>query len=436
MEQAVMNRELRILMLEDTPTDAELAEHELRKAGIAFTSMRVETRDTFIRALAEFHPDIVLSDYKLPDFDGMSALEIVQRDHPEVPVIMLTGALSDIQAVELIRAGAKDYVLKDRLARLAPAVQRALAAAQDARSRLAAEKALKESQERLKFALEGAGDGVWDWNPQTDVALFSRRWKEMIGYAEHEFPSTGAAWVEHLHPDDKDRMLSAVREYFSGSQPFYVVEYRLRCKDGSWKWILSRGKLISRDVDGSPLRMIGTHTDITERKRAELALQRESEKNLALLRNASDGIHILDTDGNIIEVSDSFCAMLGYRRDEMIGMNVSQWDAQLTDAERTLKVKQQFAQQGRSQFETCHRRKDGTIFDVEVSGFPLELDGKPALFNSSRDISERKLMALQLVERESLFHAIFNQAPNAVELIDLETLRFVEACGWLTLRPT
>ncbi|MDO8312247.1 MAG: MHYT domain-containing protein, partial [Sideroxyarcus sp.] len=128
---------------------------------------------------------------------------------------------------------------------------------------------LAESEERWKFALEGSGDGVWDWNPQTDVALFSRRWKEMAGYAEHEFPDTGAAWKEHLHPDDKDRVLSVLQEYLTGKRPRHIVEFRMRCKDGSWKWILAKGKLISRDADGNPLRMIGTHTDISDRKQAD-----------------------------------------------------------------------------------------------------------------------------------------------------------------------
>ena len=120
------------------------------------------------------------------------------------------------------------------------------------------------------------------------------------------------------------------------------------------------------------------------------AMQKENEKYQALLRNASDGIHILDTGGNIIEVSDSFCNMLGYRREEMIGMNVSQLDAGLSEAKIADALRQQFAKQGYSLFETRHRRKDGSVFDVEVSGFPLELDGKPALFNSSREITERK----------------------------------------------
>jgi len=150
MEKIDTNRKMRILMLEDTPSDAELEEHELRKAGIDFTSIRVETRDAFVKALDEFSPDIILSYYNLPDFSGMVALEIVQRDHPEIPVVMVTGALSDIEAVELIHAGAKDYVLKDRLARLAPALQRALSAEQGARARKAAEQALRESEAKFR----------------------------------------------------------------------------------------------------------------------------------------------------------------------------------------------------------------------------------------------------------------------------------------------
>src|ERR1035438_10148149 len=149
--------------------------------------------------------------------------------------------------------------------------------------------ALKESEERLAFALDGAGDGVWDWNPQTDAALFSKRWKQMIGYAEHEFPNTGVAWAEHLHPDDKDRVLAAVQEYFSGIQPFYIAEFRLRCKDGSWEWILARGKLISRDADGNPLRMTGTHSDISDRKCLEQQLI-ESELRYRTLADRKSGV--------------------------------------------------------------------------------------------------------------------------------------------------
>ena len=124
----------------------------------------------------------------------------------------------------------------------------------------------------------------------------------------------------------------------------------------------------------------------------ERVLKQENEKNIALLRNASDGIHILDPAGNVVEASDSFCAMLGYQRNEMIGMNVSQWDAEMSSDELVQALNQLFSKKQHVLFQTRHRRKDGSIFNVEISSFPLELDGQPVLFNSSRDITDRKSM--------------------------------------------
>lgn len=144
------------------------------------------------------------------------------------------------------------------------------------------------------------------------------------------------------------------------------------------------------------------------------ALQKENEKNQALLRNASDGIHILDTQGNIVEVSDSFCDMLGYRREEMIGMNVSQWEAGLSEADIAAALRKQFATQEHALFETRHRRKDGSAFDVEVSGFPLQLQGRLVLFNSSRDITERR-QAESLIRMQS---DALSSSTNGVAIAD------------------
>jgi PAS domain S-box-containing protein len=155
-----IENKLRILMLEDTPSDAQLAERELHKAGIDFTALRVETRDAFIHAMEDFRPDIVLSDYQLPSFDGMSALQIVRRDYPDVPVIMVTGALSDIKAVELLHAGASDYILKDRLARLGAAVQRVLSMEQGIRARKHAQLTERIAREKYQALFLEARDGI------------------------------------------------------------------------------------------------------------------------------------------------------------------------------------------------------------------------------------------------------------------------------------
>ena len=185
MKQNDAGAEMRVLILEDVASDAELAEHAFRKAGIIFTSKRVERQDEFASALDEFRPDIVLSDYKLPGFTGMAALKLAQQRHPEIPVIMVTGALSDIEAVELIKAGAKDYVLKDRLARLPPAIEGALAMEKGTRARRAAEKALLESEEMFReLATQSAlGLAIID---QEGFAYVNPRLAEMFGYTEAE----------------------------------------------------------------------------------------------------------------------------------------------------------------------------------------------------------------------------------------------------------
>ncbi|MDD5285209.1 MAG: PAS domain-containing protein [Desulfuromonadaceae bacterium] len=128
---------------------------------------------------------------------------------------------------------------------------------------------LKESESRWKFAIEGSGDGVWDVNIQTDDANYSKRWKEMLGYAETDILPIRQEWLTRIHPDDQSHVAKAMRDYLDGKSATYVAEYRLRCKDESYKWILSRGMVVNYSEDGNPLRMIGTDTDITERKLRE-----------------------------------------------------------------------------------------------------------------------------------------------------------------------
>lgn len=131
------------------------------------------------------------------------------------------------------------------------------------------ENSLQLSEERWKFALEGAGDGVWDWNVQTNQVFRSARWKEIYGYTDADLGTTAEDGRTLMHPDDRQRAIAEVNAYLQGEKDAFVSEFRLLCKDGSWKWTLSRGMLVSRTPDGKPLRMIGTHTDISDRKQSE-----------------------------------------------------------------------------------------------------------------------------------------------------------------------
>lgn len=173
---------VRVLHLEDSPDDAALAAAHLRHAGIAASVSRVDTRDAFVAALDEFRPDLILCDFNLPGFDGAQALALARERHPEIPVIMVSGELRDESAVEMLKAGARDFVLKDRLARLGDAVRRALAEAQAARAMLLAQQALRESEEKFRAIFDHVRDGVLLLDSETrSVWLANPSMEGMLG---------------------------------------------------------------------------------------------------------------------------------------------------------------------------------------------------------------------------------------------------------------
>ena len=144
-----------------------------------------------------------------------------------------------------------------------------------------AEQALAASEERWKFALEGSGDGVWDYDEDSDAVFYSRRWQKMLGYAEHEIAPLLSEWHERVHADDKPRVLEEIRRYRAGEIPAYEIEYRLRHREGHDVWVLDRGKIVERRADGSPRRLVGTHRDVTRQKLTEEALRDKQAAELA-----------------------------------------------------------------------------------------------------------------------------------------------------------
>ncbi|MDD2761231.1 MAG: EAL domain-containing protein, partial [Methylomonas sp.] len=174
------------------------------------------------------------------------------------------------------------------------------------------EQLLTESEYRWRFALEGAGDGVWDWNLTNNTVFYSRRWKEMLGFSETEIDEGLDEWERRIHPDDKAETLATVQAYLGGKLPLYVNEHRVFCKDGSLKWVLDRGMVVSRDENGRPLRMIGTHSDISEHKRLEESLRQNQRELLEAQRIAQVGSWRLDVATERVEWSKELFRMLGF----------------------------------------------------------------------------------------------------------------------------
>lgn len=156
--------------------------------------------------------------------------------------------------------------------------QYVLGISEDITDRKAAQMALHESEARWQFALEGSGDGIWDWNASTDQVLYSTQWKRMLGHEEHEIGDTLTEWSTRVHPDDWERVQEEIAKHFRGGEcSVYASEHRVCCKNGGYKWILDRGKVLSWTPDGKPMRVLGTHTDITERKVSESALAQAAQ---------------------------------------------------------------------------------------------------------------------------------------------------------------
>ena len=187
----------------------------------------------------------------------------------------------------------------------------------DITERKQVETALRESELRWKFAIEGSGNGLWDWDVPQNTEFFSMRWKGMLGFRDDEIGSGYEEWSNRVHPDDLARAVADGQAHLDGKTPYYRNEHRIRCKDGSWKWVLAHGLVVERDAAGKPLRVIGTNTDLTERKSSELHL---AELSLAV-EQSPGSILITNAKAEIEYVNEAFVRSTGYSREEVVGKN-------------------------------------------------------------------------------------------------------------------
>ena len=269
-----MTREIRLLLVEDLATDADLSVHELNKAGLLCTVCRVETESDFLDALQSFSPDVILCDFSLPRFDGTTALALVRERCPHVPLIFVSGTIGEEVAVESLKRGASDYVLKSNLARLAPAVRRALEQAEErARSRRA-EAELAAIRSRTNSIFDSLRDVVWSALASTQRMIYvNAATQEVFGRPPDAFIKQPGLWFECVHPEDRERVQHAWNDVLAGRAR--DIEYRIVHRDGSVRWLENRARLV-RGAARDESRIDGIATDITERRQQQKKILRLS----------------------------------------------------------------------------------------------------------------------------------------------------------------
>jgi PAS domain S-box-containing protein len=272
----------------------------------------------------------------------------------------------------------------------------------------AAQEALRESEERLRLTLETTNDGIWDWNISTGGAVLSPRWYTMLGYEPYEFPQSYNAFRSLIHADDAGRAEREINECTARGQRF-AVEIRMRTKSGGWRWILTRGGVVERNADGTPARMVGTHSDVTELKLAVEKL-RDSETMFRNMFERHTAVKlIIDPDtGCIIDANEAAERFYGWSRERLGKMRIQDIN---TLSPEEIKLKMKKARTFRcDHFEFRHRRADGSTRDVDVFSSKIVIKGKDLLYSIVHDVTERKQAEKSLQLSEDRYRRLFEDA--------------------------
>jgi|GEM_PF-390670 len=269
---------------------------------------------------------------------------------------------------------------------------------------------LKASEELWKYAIQGAGDCAWDWDISSGYFKFSESFKDILGYEETEYPGGLEGWLSFVHPDDREKVSEGIRAHFQELKPF-KVEKRVRTKNGSYKWVLTRGNVVSRDEQKAPLRMIGTLTDIASFKEAEHELERQRSRLQAVYDSSSDALLLWQHD-RLIDCNSRALDIFGHEsKEEFLSMHPADFSPPLQPDGSDTRTKSVYFinrayETGRVQFEWLHKRKSGEVFPAEVTLTVFNYDGEKCIHSSVRDITERKQTESSLnAQREKLVAA-------------------------------
>jgi PAS domain S-box-containing protein len=406
---------LRVLLAEDSVADAELVVRELRRAGFAPEAVRVDTEAGFLEQLhSEF--DVILSDYDMPQFSGIRALELFQEKTLEIPFIIISGTIGEEIAVQVMRLGASDYLLKDRLTRLGPAIRNALEQTEERRSRLRAEQSLRENAAFIDDVLNSLTAEVVVMSESGEITATNEAWNRFSrghgasGFLGQNYLAMCEQSARRFGEADGLAASAGIRSVLDGSAAAFRMEYPCHTLAVE-RWF---------EMGVSPLRgarsgVVITHEEITGRKQAEEALRLFR----TLVDQSNDTFEIIDPPtGRFLDVNAKGSAELGYRREEHLALHL--WDVEMTvTSSGWPKLSASMQSAGSGSGEGLHRRKDGTTFPIEFNAKWVRLD-RDYIVTVVRDITERKRAEAMLRQTEERLYTVVENLSEGLVISDLD----------------
>src|SRR5215216_2199305 len=422
-KRASVTGTLRVLLVEDSENDAMLLLRELRRCGYQPYSQRVCTPEDMQEALraadARDEPfQVVISDYYMPRFRAPDALRLLRELGYDVPFIVVSGKKGEDAAVEIMKAGANDYLTKENMSRLCPAIEREVREAEVRGERERAKKALGLSEDRFRRLVEQIPAVTYvqepiDSDTPKAITYMSPQYEAMLGYPAETEILDEEHWLRMLHPDDRERVLAEELRTDETGEP-YRIECRLIARDRRVVWVHDEATLV-RDEEGNALYWLGVQYDITELKRTEEEL-RQSEKRFKMLsQEVVEGI-ILSENGRIIDANRSVTEMFGYRLEELIGKDA----IELTSPGYREMVRQRISDEDTRHYESMGLKKDGTIFPIEIRPRHLPYSGRRIRVTSVIDLTERKHQEQALRQSEALYRTLVEQLPAVTYMQEIE----------------
>jgi diguanylate cyclase (GGDEF)-like protein/PAS domain S-box-containing protein len=383
-------------------------------------------------------PDVVITDISMPIMDGLTMSDAIRKINPNTPIILTTGFEEsryfqhaiDLDVTKYVTKPVNFDILESALLKCTRVIRMELA--------------LQESEERLRLVLEGAELAFWDWDIVKGCVNRNKMWAEMLGYTLEEINHSTKQWTDFIHPDDREKAIKSIHDTLDGLIKVHKIEYRMLHKDGSVKWVLDHANVVKRDENGKPIRMSGTHSDISEQKQAEIELH-----VAATVFESQEGMMITDSAGIILKINRAFTKITGYYAADVIGKTPRVLQSGLHDDVFYDLLWESINSTGEWKGEIWNKRKNGEIYpewltitavkshddDVVVThyvGTLLDITERKnhenqihqlAFYDSLTDLPNRRLLTERLKQSISIERRANKQL--AVMMMDLDRFKAV-----------